>query len=876
MIVALDLETSWLDPLNDKIIEIALIKFNPKTFEIIEEFSTLINPQIEIPEIVTNITNISNDDVLDSPKWFEVYNKVIDFIWECPILWHNVYFDKDFLINNLVDIKDNITIDTFLFVNSLSLEIKSLSLEYLSSYFKIELNWAHRAFNDTMATIKVFQELLSILSNLDKNQSYFFDFIVSKSEDSGFKFIKDNYFSFKDKTDLSKLILKIKNKIISDWIELTKKIVNKKVNPSKVEKYLFWINSLEKRDNQLKMIEIVTDSFSKWKFSCIEAPTWLWKTFSYLLPSILHSLKTGEQVYISTMTKTLQDQIFKKDLKFLEENLWLSFVYSKLKWKSNYIWLSTFFDFIWDNKLFSKEKTSFSIKILFWLLRSKFWELDELDYYWQEYNFLKEVNADNPITFDSKNEYEELEFAVRARRQSRKSNIVIINNNILFQDLEWDNNILWNLKNLIVDECHNLEDVITSSFKKSFCFYDIEKSFSNIEKILEKYSKHIDNYEKNKSSIIFNIWTIFDLFNSYLSEKVSLDSKYKNILINKDFLSKYQEVKNIFKDLNITIIDMLDSMSILEDKIYLSLSRDIEFFELVIDVLSKLTDQDSIENYIAMISYNDKFGIYLEYTLLRPGSYLKENLFDKLSVCIFTSATLKINDSFEYIKNILSIEDFDFYSLDSDFDYSKQALLFIPNDLWSIKNNIENLNLFLYDFIKVVWWKTLILFTSFQNIKDSYLNLSHKIKNKKINLYAQSIMWWKHKLLDSFKSDSKNSVLMWTDSFWQWIDISWEDLKYLIIHKIPFMVPSDPIFQARTRLFNDSFLEYSIPKSIIKLKQWFWRLIRDKKDSWIVVFLDDRIFSTKWGEYFYWAFPSNINKKIWKSSSLINILKTQK
>ena len=127
MIVAIDLETTGLDPTNDSIIEVALVKFDEKTFEVVDKYSSLVNPQIEIPELVTNITNISDNDVKNSPKWSEIQVEVEEFIWDNPILWHNVYFDASFLENNHVDLSINVAIDTFMLANSLNLNEKSLS-----------------------------------------------------------------------------------------------------------------------------------------------------------------------------------------------------------------------------------------------------------------------------------------------------------------------------------------------------------------------------------------------------------------------------------------------------------------------------------------------------------------------------------------------------------------------------------------------------------------------------------------------------------------------------------------------------------------------------------------------------------------------------
>jgi Rad3-related DNA helicase len=177
----------------------------------------------------------------------------------------------------------------------------------------------------------------------------------------------------------------------------------------------------------------------------------------------------------------------------------------------------------------------------------------------------------------------------------------------------------------------------------------------------------------------------------------------------------------------------------------------------------------------------------------------------------------------------------------------------------------------LRDFFLLVSWNTLVLLTSFAVIKKIYVANNLILKKSWINLYAQSIWWSKMKQIIKFKENPNNSILLWTDSFWEWIDIPWWDLKYLIIHKFPFQVPSDPIFQARSAFFKDSFSEYSIPKAILKLKQWFWRLIRTKSDKWIVILLDDRISSSWWNK-FYDAFPGDINVKKWTKNQLLEVL----
>lgn len=165
-----------------------------------------------------------------------------------------------------------------------------------------------------------------------------------------------------------------------------------------------------------------------------------------------------------------------------------------------------------------------------------------------------------------------------------------------------------------------------------------------------------------------------------------------------------------------------------------------------------------------------------------------------------------------------------------------------------------------------------MLFTAFSLIREIYSKLKLDLQKDGVSLLAQSISGSKHKQIEHFKKHAASSILMGTDSFWEGIDIPGDDLKYLLIHKIPFPVPSDPIFIARSKLYKNSFEEYAIPKSIIKLKQGFGRLIRSEQDTGMMIFLDDRIFSTSWGKIFLDAFPEDVKIRYGSSQKLIEIL----
>ena len=875
MFIALDLETTWLDSSNDQIIEIALVKVDSKTFEVLDTFSSFVNPWIPIPKLISNITSISDDDVLMSPYIDEIEYKIIDFIWDLPILWHNIPFDIAFLKQAWIDFSRNIALDTFTLANFLSFNEKSLSLETLSISYNIDLKWAHRALNDTIATVKLFEKLIGLISKLNNTKKELLKYVLSKTDDSWFAYILDNY--------LDKEVLLIDGGVFLKYIikklpEYKKKqsiIVDNSLDVVDSKTLLSNIKTTDLRENQEKMLDIIDKALSWNKLNLIEAPTGLWKTFAYLTPSIIYSIKNWEQIFISTTTKALQDQIFYKDLEFLKKNLGLDFSYSKLKWKRNYFSIFNFIKFIAERGSFTNVESSFVLKIIFWIYETKSFELDELDYYGEEFSFIREINADDSLVFSKKNIYEKREPAVIARKLARVSNIVVVNNSILFQDLSWDNSILWNIKNLVLDEAHNLEDVVTNALKKSFSMKDLEKTFNNILSTSKKFKYKINDFSKDSDNLIFNIQVIFDSLEEYLNYKITDNSNYKNALIEKDFYNNNIDnfnLESLWNTIKTTFNSIIDNLKITPDDLYLEINKEISYLEMIVDIIDKILNKDSGSKYIRTINFTTYKWLYIEYTLLNVWDFLNKKLWSKVDTCILTSATLSIWNNFDYINNMLNLEDFNFFSLDSDFDYKKQALLYIPTDLWNIKNNLDWIISFLREFILIVKWKTLVLFTALYLIKSVYSSIWLELKKNDINLYAQWVSGWKSKLLDFYKKNSHNSVLLWTDTFWEGIDLVWEELKYLIIHKVPFMVPSDPIFQARSKLFDDSFRDYSIPKSVIKLKQWFWRLIRSKNDSWIVVFLDNRVNNSSWGDLLLNAFPNDINIKVGSSKGLLDVL----
>ena len=874
MFIVLDLETTWLNSVSDTIIECAFVKIDRKTFKEVDRYATFVDPEREIPELISGITNIFNTDIEGAPRFQDIRDDIEDFIEGFPVIGHNIPFDLRFLESHGVDISKNPPIDTFFLANFLCYELKSLNLWYLSESLGIELENAHRAIDDTLATKKVFEALIKKMQKLPKKDKELLWFFLWWCQDVGVRIIRDEYLQ-KPKKEVSDTTWKTYyTSVLQENIWETHEIY-KEQHIDNIEEFLGTIPDFELRESQKCMLQTVSNSFSGWEKTLIEAPTGIGKTFAYLLPAIKHSLQFWEAVHVSTSTKALQDQIYYKDLAFLRDHFPQKFSYTKLKGRRNYLWLTSFIDFVSQPEIQSSVRVSFLLKVLFWSMKSDFWELDELDFYGEEYTYVSDVHAGDSFIFDASNVYKNLEFALRARKKAKQANIIITNNHILFQDISSEWSLLWWVKNLVLDEAHTLEDIVTNALKKRLSFQFFQNTFQKIEKKVWKYDSDIDLQTK-KQQILFDSSELFSIIEGYIFSNFSLGAKYKSLILPEEFFGIHEELPILAKKILEAFKDIKSDIQALGEDVALYYSRELQDIAYIEEMFGLLFINRNYDTHIYYGNHDERRGTEVYITVLKPGAFLEKHLWNTLDSCVLTSATLQMWGSFSYIQWVLHTHDFSSLVLESDFDYEKQALVFIPDDLGNVKNNLPQLIAFLREVFLTVKGKTLVLLTAFSVIREIFTELKVPMQKQHIHILAQSISGSKNKQIEHFKDHAENSILLGTDTFWEGIDIPWEKLKYLVVHKIPFAVPSDPIFIARSKLYKDSFKEYSIPKSILKLKQWFWRLIRSKKDTWVIIFLDNRVHSSSWGKEFYNAFPKGIKVRSGTAQKFLETLQGNK
>ena len=552
-IIAFDLETTGLDPKNDAIIEIALVKFDETG--ILERYTTLVNPGFPLPAETLNITGITDDDLKDAPFFSDIRPKLLEFLSDSsPLLGHNVDFDVSFFREYGVDIGSRPLLDTFRISEILFFDAKSLNLGSLLESFGKSFADQHRALADTEATIVLFQHCIEHMKGISEEKSVMLSYLASAiSPSSALGYIL-NYAGFPRKAvsldDVRKLILSRRRSIpeiqfFHDGdLDISWKDILKKEGTSGVV--------LEERVEQGKMLDLATHAFKNKELLLIEAPTGVGKTFAYGIPSIITSIQTGKSVYISTNTKTLQDQIFEKDIPAMralcKDQGMENFSVAKVKGRSNYVSLFLFFEYL-DSDIREEIEYIVVAKLLLWLGKTEYGELDELSWYGQEYSIIDKLRSNDRRVLIPENPYRKEEFLYRVRQDAKTANIIIINHALLLSETteETPSKILPDIKLLVIDEVHNLEAVATDALRYSTTLSDVESALSGIDLIIKRQKNKLlteaflfPEFQNVSESIVLNFGMVFDVLYRYLAFRVpqSSDNKYNQTLLEANFFKQ--------------------------------------------------------------------------------------------------------------------------------------------------------------------------------------------------------------------------------------------------------------------------------------------------------------------------------------------------
>ena len=858
-IVSLDIETTGLSSDKDMIIEIGATKLNIEegTYEY---FSELINPGIDISEFITDLTGIRNDDVVHSPAVDELKKEFTNFYRnekgeQHLIIAHNANFDIEFLKKNGF-LFNGVIIDTYDLVFVL-LDKSEYNLQALSNLFNIKVENFHRAKDDSSATLSIFIELLKIQANLGIINTKFKN--ININEENGIKFapkylsecIKESKLSSSDHKISSKNNIK---KSLKDNVDFPKSC-EKFFNSDGIGKY---IKNYEKRPNQIQISQFIERNLIKSKINLVEATPGTGKTLGYLVPIVIDILKNKSKAVIATNTIALQDQIINKDWSliknYLEDSGNLDNVnISILKGRKNYVCKEILNEYEPVN--FSEARVLF--KLIKWTEYTKSGDISEVDLKNDHYVFSKFSSANESCIKKCNKCYIDT-----ARKEAEKSNILLINHSLAMSTSFTDRSLLKDSDYLVIDEAHELLNVATDSFTKRVNLNTI----LNLNKSINSYINKIDSKDLNEDNILVNFISIIndlilklDDLNELIIKNIDKTRSYGKLIYDDNFVNSSIEITDIYN-----LLIQISSENLFENiyskyqkninNIYKNIINSIKLFE---DEIIKLTSIFSLEdiNMVTWFEIKNQDNFEVISAPISVKDELKETIFQDQDSVLLTGATLTSFNSPEEFCNQIGIDYLDEYRIfDSEFDYQKNVLFYVPKDMPEPNNDLyaNKLSELVINIAEKNNGKILVLFTSYSSLNSVRKRLKEsQISNK---IISQGVDGRAARVISKFKNEG--SILLATGPVWQGIDFGFDvEIKVLIISKLPFSVPNDPLINARSMKYIDPFNEFLVPDAVRRFKQGIGRLIRSNKDFGSIVCADSRIINKNYGESFLNCLP---------------------
>ncbi len=656
----------------------------------------------------------------------------------------------------------------------------------------------------------------------------------------------------------------------------------------------------EQRDSQIELLKSITNSFNNKTIGIFEAGTGVGKSFAYLIPSIFWAINNKERVVISTGTINLQQQLYEKDIPLAQKITGKEVKTVLLKGRQNFICKRRLNDAQHEKDLFTEESDELEL-IAKWAHKSITGNKSDLSFLPSE-NVWQRINSESDACMGMRCIFHESCFVMQLRKEAADADILIVNHHLLFADIETrlaglgydETGVLPPFRRLVFDEAHSIESAATSFFSETITRYKFIKQLNLLYR----------SRRGSSAGLIFTIEPLSSEGNS-LGEIVAGIEEIRNSI--DDLETKTLEMlgyDSTFRLSDATVcraVDVLSSMRSLHKKI-------AEFCGIIRKIIEGISEEDRdmpavwetkqvlrriegtgslcknfnewderrdtvfwIEKKRTALSAHKTnssggktmYPVFVQ-TPLSIAHTMNSGVFEPLSSVVCTSATLRTSNSFNFWlkRSGAGLVDEDrLYCADfpSPFRYNTNVMLVVPTDIplpdsSSFQQIIEES---IVKYIKSSSGRALILFTSYESLRSACDYARNELKSDGITVLKQGEDD-RFRLLEKFKEDT-TSVLFATSSFWEGVDVPGESLSHVIIVKLPFCVPNDPVFSARCealeRAGGNSFMELSVPDAIISFRQGFGRLLRRGTDRGVVTVLDKRILVKMYGRQFLESVP---------------------
>jgi len=613
----------------------------------------------------------------------------------------------------------------------------------------------------------------------------------------------------------------------------------------------------EYRPGQLEMARAVERALEERRHLIVEAGTGTGKTLAYLLPA----LRTGRRVIISTGTKALQDQLFFRDIPFLESLLGeLRVCY--MKGRANYLCRHKLVTLTTHPVLSGLEEIDQFHQISEWEKTTETGDRAELSQLPEASALWSRLDARSEACLGSTCPDYQRCFVTEMRRKAQEADVVIVNHHLFFADLAVrqmasgapDAGVLPEAGAVIFDEAHELEDIASSYFGLSVSNLRVEDLVRDIEAMLKKSEAYAS---PQNTAILVSGQQLRDRSRLFFSQLPMAGDGRQPFDNREEFLETRGDLYLSVKNTLVRLEAELDQVRGVDEAP--GLRKRVANLRIELEFLLESTSGNMVywlERRVSGGLHKTSRTIFLQATPIDVSGIMDAELFQRFPTVVLTSATLTVQGGFEHIRGRLGLVDARELVVPSHFKYEKQALLYLPPEMPDPRapDYQSAAAECIRRVLGITKGRAFCLFTSYSQMRDLYERLL-PVLDYPILLHGSAP---RNTLLEQFR-DTANAVLFGTASFWQGVDVQGEALSCVIIDRLPFAVPNDPVVAARMKFIEDSggkpFFEYQVPSAVITLKQGFGRLIRSLEDRGVLVLLDPRIRQKRYGQTFLESLP---------------------